>query len=1375
MIQKNQLKILFVEDLPADVELAVMELRKENLRFDYLTVCTRVDLINALNEFKPDLVISDYSMPEFNGLQALKVIKELNSEIPFILFTGSVDEETAVECIKAGAQNYVLKGHLARLPFAVKEALEQVLVKKEMKATDLLLKDSEERLQSIFSAAPVGIGLIVKGIILEVNDAFCEMTGFHRNELIGSDGKIIFPTIEEFEFKERESTRQIAEKFSATLETMFKCKNGNVLDILLSLAPLDKNDLSKGFTFTALDITKRKQAEIVLTQTEERFRNLYNDAVIGLYRTNTKGEILLANRTLIKMLGFQSFEELTERNLNESGYSPSYQRKSFIDQIEREGEVKDKEAIWISRDGREIFIRENAKAIYDPEGKILYYDGTVQDVTEQKKVAEALNKINNLFKTLAKASPVGIFRTDANGYTTYVNPKWSELSGVSSEEANGYGWLDAVHPEDRGNLSLTWLKDLKARTESNIEYRFLRPDGSIIWVMGKAVPEVKGNEVIGYIGTITEITERKQAEETIKILARFPSENPDPVLRIHRNGILLYANEASYKQLDWKFEVGEKTPLFLQEIISEVMKGGVRKIIETENNQKIFSFDIVPIVGEDYVNLYGKDITERKKADKELRESESSLLNSQEIAKMGSWEWDLVTQKNKWSDNYFAIQGLKPGEIEPNFDFFRNRIHPDDVHFLDETHVNIMDDKTSYSFELRLIQPDGTFKWIQNYISPVIENDKLVKLKGVIIDINERKQAEDILRSSEERLKILFDYAPDAYYLYNLKGNLVDGNIACEKLLGYSKDELVGKNFLKLNLLSVKQLPRAAKLLVMNSLGKSTGPVEFILNRKDGSKVTVEIISHPVKIKGQTLALSMARDISERKRTEKVIREGEEKYRMIFENVQDVYYETSVEGLIHEVSPSIKVLSRGQYQRDDLIGKSMYDFYPDPIERTAFISKITENGTVSDFEITLKNKDGSHVPCSISAKIILDPVGHPERIIGSAHDITDRKNASDALRLGKEKAEAGDRLKTAFLNNISHEVRTPLNGILGFAEIITMPDLSEADKNDSISMLHESSDRLMNTITDYMDISLITSGSISVNNKSFIPGYLLGKIYENSKPKCSKKKLELLLQIPSESETLSIYSDPEIFHKIISQFLSNAIKFTEKGTINLGFIKHEKDLEFFVKDTGIGIRKESLGVVFDNFTKEDTGQLRLAEGSGLGLSIARGMVEVLGGTIKIESEIGAGSCFSFSIPFIKDTKKTLSGISDGEPKKIERSALILVAEDDETNFLYLSSLLNRETEATILHAWNGREAIELFKANPDIVLILMDIKMPEIDGLEATTQIKLINKHIPVIGITAYAMSGDEERVLASGCDGYLSKPLNKKNLMNKIAEVVKM
>ena len=520
---------------------------------------------------------------------------------------------------------------------------------------------------------------------------------------------------------------------------------------------------------------------------------------------------------------------------------------------------------------------------------------------------------------------------------------------------------------------------------------------------------------------------------------------------------------------------------------------------------------------------------------------------------------------------------------------------------------------------------------------------------------------------------------------------------------------------------------------------------------------------------------SLSEEIKTGTQITKKLKESEEKYRKIFENVQDMYYEVLIDGTILEISPSIGILSKGQYQMVDLIGKSMFNFYSEPKERDSLLGVLLEKGAVTDFEINLKNRDGSLIPCSVSSKIIFNVKGFPERIIGSMHDITNRKIATENLKIAKVKAESNDKLKTTFLNNISHEVRTPLNGILGFAEIMSNPELSDKDKNISLSMLYESSDRLLNTINNYMDISLITSGNMTLYNKSFVPAHILREIFGKYKILCAAKNLELFLNLPEQSDNLLVDSDPELFRKITSHLLNNAVKFTENGSINYGYSIYGRELEFFVKDTGIGIGKESLKSIFECFAKEDRGPLMLTEGSGLGLSIAKGMIGIIGGKTRVESEIGVGSYFSFTIPLIIDTKISVSGIPDIKHKKINGGATILIVEDDETNFFYFNTLIINGIRANVLHAWNGREAISLFKANPGIELILMDIKMPEIDGLEATRQIKLINNEVPIIAITAYAMSGDEEKILAAGCDGYLSKPISKKKFLGKISEFIKI
>jgi len=274
---------------------------------------------------------------------------------------------------------------------------------------------------------------------------------------------------------------------------------------------------------------------------------------------------------------------------------------------------------------------------------------------------------------------------------------------------------------------------------------------------------------------------------------------------------------------------------------------------------------------------------------------------------------------------------------------------------------------------------------------------------------------------------------------------------------------------------------------------------------------------------------------------------------------------------------------------------------------------------------------------------------------------------------------------------------------------------------------------------------------------------------------CSQKKLQLFLDIPTESEKLFVNSDPEILRKIFGHLLDNAVKFTENGDIHFGFTSTISEIRYFVSDTGIGIQKESLAQVFEKFAKEDRGPHRISEGSGLGLSIAKGLTEILGGRISAESEPGKGSNFVLTFNLSAGMGTSTVNTSERNIGNKFINSTILIAEDDDTNFFYLNTILSREFRSKILHAENGREAIDLFKENPDIRLVLMDIKMPEIDGIEATRQIKIIRSEVPVIAITAYAMSGDEERVLAAGCDGYLSKPISKEKLLRKIAEFVKV
>ena len=388
--------------------------------------------------------------------------------------------------------------------------------------------------------------------------------------------------------------------------------------------------------------------------------------------------------------------------------------------------------------------------------------------------------------------------------------------------------------------------------------------------------------------------------------------------------------------------------------------------------------------------------------------------------------------------------------------------------------------------------------------------------------------------------------------------------------------------------------------------------------------------------------------------------------------------------------------------------------------------------------------------------------------IGHCLDITESRNLMEHIIAAKEKAEKSNLLKTAFLNNISHEVRTPLNGILGFGSLLAEPGISEEEKERYFALMKSSSDRLINTITDYMNISLLVSGNLSANiapvNISSIIDFSRNKFKELS----GAKKLNFNFIVPGGSAELALKTDLDLIKIIIHHLLDNAIKFTEKGDVSIGFVTKEKSIEFFVRDTGSGIDREDQIQIFDLFTQRNLNESRVQQGSGLGLSIVKGILNLLGGNIRVESVNGIGSTFYFSLPFKMEDSKTLEEIQFQPVQKTEKLPVVLAVDDEETNSIYIEAVLRKYT-SKIIKAVNGKEAVDICRSNPDISIVLMDIKMPVMNGFEATGIIKSFRKDLPIIAVTAYAMAEDEKIALDAGCDDYLAKPFTYSRLIEKV------
>jgi two-component system, sensor histidine kinase and response regulator len=374
------------------------------------------------------------------------------------------------------------------------------------------------------------------------------------------------------------------------------------------------------------------------------------------------------------------------------------------------------------------------------------------------------------------------------------------------------------------------------------------------------------------------------------------------------------------------------------------------------------------------------------------------------------------------------------------------------------------------------------------------------------------------------------------------------------------------------------------------------------------------------------------------------------------------------------------------------------------------------------------------------------------------------------LMAAKEKAETSDKLKTSFINNISHEIRTPLNGILGFGQILTDPDLEPQEKELFVGMLNESSDRLINTVTNFLDVSLLSSGNQEVSKKEFDIDSVINEVVDRFNKPIYSKKLALIIDRCLIEKKFYVKTDKELISKALFQLVDNAIKFTMQGSITLGYKIEDTQFEFYINDTGIGISEENQKHIFENFRQGETSITRQYEGSGLGLTIAKGIVELLDGTINLTSEKEKGTNVRFTIP--NAVVYEIEEQFDGSPNKLATSGrhTILVAEDNEINFVYMKIILQNEN-IDLLHAENGVKAVELFKSNDTIDLVLMDLKMPEMDGFEATRIIKSIKHNIPVFAVTAYAGFEDKLKTIEVGCDEFITKPVKKDVLFEKLAK----
>ncbi len=629
------------------------------------------------------------------------------------------------------------------------------------------------------------------------------------------------------------------------------------------------------------------------------------------------------------------------------------------------------------------------------------------------------------------------------------------------------------------------------------------------------------------------------------------------------------------------------------------------------------------------------------------------------------------------------------------------------------------------------------------------------------------QKTENELRHSEEKFRTIFENTGTAMCIIEEDSTIILANARFADLTGYAMDEITGK----MSWTSFVVKEDLARMIEQHKLRRSEKTnalrsYEFqFKNKHHDIRDILLVIDVIPNTKRSVASLS---DITDRKQVEQEARESRQRFKSLFDQAADGILVGNNTGEIIEANQSICRLTG--YSQAELIGANINMlFRTSDLKNIPLRYDLVKKGERVLMERILLRKDGATLPVEMNTKLLMD--GRMQAIF---RDITIRKKAQKELIDAKEKAEESDQLKTAFLANMSHEIRTPMNSILGFTNLLSVPNISIQKHQKYLEIIKKSGQRLLNTVNDLIDISRIETGQIEVVFGSVDLNEEIKILAETFESEANTKGIQLKVDYKMVELESQIKTDRAKVHSILTNLIKNAIKYTNAGRIVIGCERKEEFIEFYIEDTGIGIPKSRQSAIFNRFEQADIDDVKAMEGSGLGLAITKAYVEMLGGEIWVESEEKSGSIFHFTIPWVAiqfQENEPQSETKVNPSNTIVKKLKILIAEDDEESYQHLS-ILFEEIAEEIIHTTSGRKAVDICRANPDLNLILMDIKMNELSGHEATQEIRKFNKTIPIIAQTAFALTGDREKAIAAGCTDYVIKPIREQVLMDIIKKL---
>jgi PAS domain S-box-containing protein len=1192
----------------------------------------------------------------------------------------------------------------------------------ERKLYEEALKESELRFRSIFENSNIGFyRTALDGKILFVNQAALEITGYksfedmihhheaNRGYINKEDAEIFVNTIKEFGvIKGFESPWRKSDNLPIYIREsswLIKDESGNPLYYEGSFE----------------DISDRKLSEEALRLSEEKYRKLSEDMPIYISTVLPDGTITYVNKSLALTTGMNAYHLI---GLNFFDFISPSDKKLVIEKLQSltfENPSETHEQQYFTSEGNLVYQQWTNRAFFDNSGNLLYYQAVGIDITERKNAENKLRDNEEKYRSLFELSPFGVL-IHRKGSILFANPSAAKM-------------VNAKSPEELINFPLINLVDK-----------------DYIPVVQKRIEEIKSKG--GEVPLIEEIL--------VKL---------------------------------------DGTKFFAEVIAKDIM-----------------------INYETAVMVMFNDISERKLAEKALKESEEKFRHLVWDMQVGVLIQGPQAEIILSNPKALELLGLTEDQLlgKTSFDPDWNVIHEDGSTFPGQTHpvpMAIATRKSVRNIVMGVFRPTTKDRvWLLVDAEPQLNNDGTVRqVVCSFIDITKRKRAEEALRANEAKHSKMVANIGDVIVIIDKDGINRYKSPNIEKWFGWKPEEVVGKS--AWDNIHPEDLDFAQNFIGdLMKVPNSNGTTECRYKCKDGSykwiKFTGVNLLHDSEING---LLGNYHDITNRRESEELIRTSKILLEQTFEQSPVPMVLVSMpDAKLRIVNPAC-IHFLGVEDEPSLINTSLMDLKPSfkDFNLDGTLGK-TEDLPLAQSLIGIRTdgveryilrKDGTIRYELVSGVPIFDESGNVIAGYLIMVDITERKNAEILLQqqkqeieaqyeeymqlnevlmqtnfdleIAKKKAEESDSLKTAFLQNISHEIRTPLNGIIGFSNLLQDENISKEEIKEFTGIIQQGGKRLIEIVNNVLDISRIQTGQLKIDKKHISLNSLFSNLFGFFTPIAKAKNITLNFQTNSKNNDIQLYSDEAKLHQIFVNLINNAIKFTQSGSIDFGYeiiskpSKGSDTIQFYVKDTGIGISSDMHQRIFERFIQVEQSVSRGYEGAGLGLAISKGLVELLGGTIWMKSELNQGSIFYFTIPYtIFDYGLTTNTISSDIKQKTDKIK-ILIAEDDLTSFKYLKRVLKSDS-FTILLAENGEQAVEIVRNTPDIGLILMDIRMPVMDGFEAARLIRLSNPEIPIIAQTAYAFTEERSRILSKDFDDYISKPIDKDLLFQIIEKSTK-